>query len=239
MNHIPLKQILFLDIETVSATENFELLEERFKEHWIKKASFLKNDEGTSAEDLFFERAAIYSEFGKVLVIGLGFLNQNENKQWELRVKSLANADEKTLLQEFNQIVEKFDQKTLHLCAHNGKEFDYPYLCRRMLVNGLNIPEVLDLSGKKPWEVQHLDTMEMWKFGDKKSYTSLDLLATLFGVSSSKVEMDGSQVNSTWYKEKDLDKIKKYCGLDVAVLVQLYLRMTNQPLIEEENIKYV
>lgn len=233
---IPLSNILFLDIETVSGQADYKEMSPRMQEHWQKKAALLKNEEGQAPESLYFERAAIYAEFGKVLVIGLGFMKTNDKGDWELRVKSLAHEDEATLLREFVEIVNKFDQNQLYLCAHNGKEFDFPYLCRRMLVNGVHIPESLQIGSKKPWEVRHLDTMEMWKFGDRKNFTSLDLLASLFGIESSKQGIDGSQVNPTWYNEKNLEKIKTYCAHDVVVLSQLYLKLNNLPLISSEHV---
>ncbi|MDN4166032.1 3'-5' exonuclease [Cytophagales bacterium LB-30] len=233
---IPLSNILFLDIETVSGHAHFHELSPRMQEHWKKKAALLKNEDELLPEDLYFDRAAIYAEFGKVLVIGLGFMKAIDKGQWELRIKSLASEDEASLLQEFAEIVNKFDQNQLYLCAHNGKEFDFPYLCRRMLVNGVPIPESLQIGSKKPWEVRHLDTMELWKFGDRKNFTSLDLLASLFGIESSKQGIDGSQVNPTWYKEKNLEKIKTYCAHDVVVLSQLYLKLNNLPLISPEHV---
>jgi DNA polymerase elongation subunit (family B) len=132
-------------------------------------------------------------------------------------------------------MLDKADPKT-KLCAHNGKEFDFPYLSRRMLVNSITLPSLLHLSGAKKWEVPHLDTMEMWKFGDYKHYTSLDLLLALFNIPSSKSEMDGSKVNGVYYQEKDLKKIATYCVSDVVAIAQLYLKMKNLPLIEERNI---
>ena len=151
-------------------------------------------------------RAAIFAEFGKVITIGLGFFAQ-ENSEWKFRVTCLMGHDEKVLLEEFKTILSKFDEENLLLCAHNGKEFDFPYLCRRLLVNGLTIPYCLDMSGKKPWEVQHLDTMHLWRFGDYKHYTSLETLAAIFDVPTSKTDIDGSMVGEVYYKEKDLKRI--------------------------------
>jgi DNA polymerase elongation subunit (family B) len=231
-----LRDILFLDIETVGITDDYQNLDERMKAQWARKANFFKREDLQSEEDLFHQRAGIYAEFGKIICIGVGKFFENEEGELGLRTKSYYGDDEKALLLEFKSMVEKFDQTTLRLCAHNGKEFDFPYICRRMLVNCISLPPVLSLSGKKSWEVQHLDTMEMWKFGDYKHYTSLDLLAAIFSIPSSKQDMDGSQVNGVYYKEKNLAKIQEYCVRDVVVLSQLFLKMKCLPLLQTQNI---
>jgi len=231
-----LRDILFLDIETVAITENFQQLNERMKVQWSRKASFLKREDSQTDETLFDQRAGIYSEFGKIICIGIGMLFDHEGGGLGLKTKSYYGDDEKTLLCEFKNVLEKLDSSVLKLCAHNGREFDFPYLCRRMLVNDIGLPAVLNLSGRKSWEIPHLDTMEMWKFGDYKHYTSLDLLATIFNIPSSKNGIEGSQVNSVYYKEKNLTKIKDYCERDVVVLSQLFLKMKGYPLIPSENI---
>jgi len=229
------KDILFLDIETVAMTGEHNQLSERFKTQWARKASFLKRQESQNDEDLFHERAGIYAEFGKIIVIAIGKYVDNGNGTSGLKTKYFANDDEKTLLLEFKAMLDKADPNT-KLCAHNGKEFDFPFLSRRMLVNGITLPSLLNLSGKKSWEVPHLDTMEMWKFGDYKHYTSLDLLLALFNIPSSKGLMDGSKVNEVYYHEKNLKKIAEYCVNDVVAIAQLFLRMKGLPLIDEKNI---
>lgn len=231
------RNILFIDIETVACTPAYELLDERLKVQWARKASFFRQrDETLTDESLFRDRAGIYAEFGKVIVIGMGKFSVNEAGERVLRTRCFANHDEGELLREFNAVLEKMDQSQIRFCAHNGKEFDYPYLSRRLLINSIALPESLQLSGKKPWEVQHLDTLELWKFGDYKHYTSLDLLATLFNIPTSKNGIDGSKVNETYYKEKDLKKIADYCVADVVVVSQLFLRLNGQPLLDQQHI---
>lgn len=231
-----LKNLAFIDIETVSLTHDFHSLPPRLQEAWAKKSVQLDAEKKDFAAH-YFEKAAIYAEFGKVLVIGIGFFHENEQKELCLRVKALTNPDEKTLLVEFCHLMEKgFLTSDLALCAHNGKEFDFPYLCRRMLVNGISLPDYLNISGKKPWEIRHHDTLEMWKFGDRKNYTSLDLLATIFNIPSSKNGIDGSMVNTAYYLENKLESIVEYCKRDVIVLAQLYLKMHNLALPKEENM---
>jgi DNA polymerase elongation subunit (family B) len=234
-----LKSILFLDIETVSCTGSYQELDDALKPLWDKKAAMIKKTDQEKASDLFFEKAAIYAEFGKVIVIGLGIVTFDEHDVPTLRVKALKGHDEKALLQDFKDVLATgFCQNSLRLCAHNGKEFDFPYLCRRMLVHGIPLPRVLDIAGKKPWEVAHLDTMELWKFGDRKSFTSLHLLATLFGISSSKEMMDGSEVNHYYYTGNNLGKIAAYCLQDVVVTVQLFLKMNCWESIQPADIVF-
>jgi len=231
------KNILFLDIETVACTERYEMLEERMKVQWARKANFFRQrNDALSDEDLFHERAGIYSEFGKIVTIAIGKFTENETNERGLKTKRFVNHDEAILLQEFKSALEKMDQPQLKLCAHNGKEFDFPYISRRMLINGISLPPCLDMSGKKSWEIPHLDTLELWKFGDYKHYTSLDLLAAIFNIPSSKSDIDGSKVNEVYYRDKDLKKISEYCANDVIVVAQLFLKMKAQSLISVENI---
>ena len=224
-----IKKILFLDIETVSCCDSFDKLDERLQALWMKKAEYINKEE--DKKKLFFNRAGIYAEFGKIICISFGSFFHNERKELCFKSKSFYGDNEKSTLEEFKALLEQFNQKKIVLCAHNGKEFDFPYICRRMLVNNIEIPEILRIGGKKPWEVQHLDTLELWKFGDKKNYTSLDLLTALFGIPSSKSGFDGSMVNECYYQEKNIEKIVAYCEKDVVATAQLFLRFNNLPII--------
>ncbi len=228
------KQLLFLDIETVPQYLNYESVPETTRKFWDKKSEFIRDKEQTSAD--IYQRAGIYAEFGKVVCISAGvFSNHSEGMGFKL--KSFCNEEEKNVLQEFAEMLENFEKKTnVVLCAHNGKEFDFPYLSRRFLINGLSLPRVLDNSGKKPWEITHIDTLELWKFGDYKNFTSLDLLTHIFGIPSPKEEIDGSMVADVFYKEKDLDKIKRYCENDVLAVAQLILKLMNKPMIHPDNV---
>lgn len=219
-----LNNILFIDIETVGMAYDYNELNERLKTQWARKAAFLKREDDTNDEELFRQRAGIYAEFGKVVTIGLGYFT-SENKGLVLRTKALYDHDEKTLLARFADVLKKINHEALKLCAHNGREFDFPYLSRRMLINGLPLPPVLDLAGKKPWEVNHLDTMDLWKFGDYKHYTSLELLASVFDIDSSKTGLDGSKVNAAYYEDDALKEIADYCLEDVIVTAQVYLKL--------------
>ncbi len=228
---IKLDKILFLDIETVPMTSSYEGLDDRFRKLWERKAGFLaKSDEDTPKA--LFSRAGIYAEFGKIVCISAGYIKDDE-----FRLKSYYGNDEKELLSEFVDLLNKhFNSSSHQLCAHNGKEFDFPYLSRRMLINRISLPHILDLAGKKPWEVNHIDTMELWKFGDYKHFTSLDLLTALFNIPTPKDDIDGSEVADIYYKEKQLDRIVAYCQKDVVAVVQLLLSYLNLPLIKEEKI---
>lgn len=234
------KNTLFIDIETVSGSENFSSISDRMKDFWVKKAKNLANPANISFEEMYFERAALYAEFGKIIVVGMGFLFVNKLGELSLKVKTIANADEKELLVEFIDFINKtYKSRELTLVAHNGKEFDFPYLCRRMLVNRLEIPKSLQLQGKKPWEIIHQDTMEMWKFGDRRYYSSLELLAELMGIEGAKIDLSGDRVNHVFYKEKDLDRIAAYCGDDVIIVAQLYLRFHFLSIVEPHNMEKI
>lgn len=233
-----LENLLVLDIETVRSHKLYEDMPERLQAQWDRKASFLKSEEDDTPKTLFEDRGGIYSEFGKIVTVSVGFFTY-EGSELSLRVKAFYDDDEAVLLNGFIRLLAKFDQQKLILCGHNGKEFDFPYLSRRMLVNDIKLPAVLDTSGKKPWEVNHLDTMEMWKFGDRKNFTSLELLAVLFNIPTSKEGIDGSMVSTVYYDEQDLKRIADYCSRDVIVTAQLLLRLNQQPMVKEENIHII
>jgi uncharacterized protein YprB with RNaseH-like and TPR domain len=231
--------ILFLDIETVPQQPHYGALDERWRGLWdIKATTLLRNREGETPESIY-ERAGIYAEFGKIICISCGCL-QGEGSERKLMLKSYAGDDEAALLREFGASLQQhWARPDRFLCAHNGKEFDYPYLCRRFIINGIPIPEPLLIAGRKPWEVRHLDTMELWKFGDFKSYTSLNLLAAALGVPSPKDDIDGSMVGDVYWKEKNIDRIRIYCQKDVVTLANVLLRYHCEEVIPEERVQYV
>ncbi len=235
LEHLDLTKILVLDIETVPQEPSYSSLPEKWQNLWDKKAAFLKkNEEETSAT--IYPRAGIYAEFGKIVCISVGIFNRSGNF-WQFRVKSFYGDNEKLLLEEFNQLITRYYNQPDHLlCGHNAKEFDFPYMCRRMLINGVEIPNALNIAGRKPWEVQHLDTMELWKFGDFKSFTSLELLASTFQIPTPKDDIDGSMVWKVYWEEKNLERIKTYCQKDVVTVAQLLLRFRNEKLLTEEEV---
>lgn len=228
--------ILFLDIETVSQFETYNHLPDDWKVLWdIKAAILTRNKEQETAESVY-ERAGIYAEFGKIVCISCGYLQGNGDAR-KLIIKSFSDENEKLLLKSFAEMLKNWSgDAEKFLCAHNGKEFDYPYICRRMVINGIGIPEILKIAGKKPWDVRHLDTMEFWKFGDYKSYTSLKLLARVLEIPSPKDDIDGAMVNDVYWNGKDLERIVHYCQKDVITLAQVLLRFHCEPLIKQENI---
>ncbi len=235
IKHIKNKDILFLDIETVSQEKDFELLQDHLKKLWQKKAQYIKTDEETVSE--VYERAGIYAEFGKIVCISAGYIYNKDQKK-HFRVKSFYDDNEKLLLESFAEMIKKLTTKpNIKLCAHNGKEFDFPYIARRMLINDISLPDILQIHGKKPWEVEFIDTMELWKFGDKKNYTSLNLLTAIFGIPSPKEDIDGSMVGHVYWQEKNLERIAKYCENDVIAIAQLFLKFKGEALIPQENIE--
>lgn len=237
LDHINIDEILFLDIETVPQQPSFQEMDSGFQYLWEKKSSHFRKPE-ESAENVY-ERAGIYAEFGKIICISTGYISFAQN-DYHFRVKSFFGDDEKELLIEFNDMLNTFARKkTIQLCAHNGKEFDFPYIARRMLINGIQLPKVLDIAGKKPWEVNFIDTLELWKFGDYKSFTSLELLTKIFGIPTPKDDINGSMVAHTYWIEHDLPRIVVYCEKDVWAIAQLLLKYKCENLLKEENCKSV
>lgn len=236
LQKINLEKILFLDIETVAQSPNFSDLSDVFQKHWEQKSRYISSEDETKEES--YGRAGIYAEFGKIVCISVGII-RIENGIKKLRLKSYYNDDEGVLLTDFFELLNQhYNTRDSLLCAHNGKEFDFPYIARRALINGINIPEILDLAGKKPWEVPHLDTLQLWKFGDYKNYTSLSLLTTVFNIPTPKDDIDGSMVNEVYWLDKDLERIAAYCQKDVVALTQLFLRFRNESLVNEDEIIY-
>ncbi|MFK7813163.1 MAG: 3'-5' exonuclease [Maribacter sp.] len=233
---LDLANILFLDIETVPENSEFSDLTEEKRLLWEQKSKYQRKEEFTPEE--YYDRAGIWAEFGKIICISVGYFTEKGTDR-NFRVTSFYG-DESQLLKDFkNLLQEHFNQAKHLLCGHNGKEFDFPYIARRMLINGIKLPYKLDLFGKKPWEIAHLDTMELWKFGDYKHYTSLKLMANVLGIPSPKDDMDGSMVRDVFYKENDLDRIVTYCELDVVTTAQVLLRLRGNDLLNDDQIKKI
>lgn len=248
LENLDIANVLFLDIETVSGESTYDDLSENFQKLWkLKSRQILrKYDEEIEDEEanvLYSDKAGIFAEFGKIVCISVGIVVRNpDTKQLELRLKSFANDDEALLLKDFSQLVDQYyNNPNKHFfCGHNIREFDIPYICRRLLINQLPLPKSLNITGKKPWETKHfIDTLELWKFGDYKNYTSLNLLTNIFGIPSPKDDIDGSEVGSIYWQEKDLDRIAVYCEKDVLAVVQLLLKYMRQSILEEKQIIHV
>ena len=229
---IQFDRLLFLDIETVPACRNFEELDSEWQELWDKKSKYTREKEGIGLAESY-SRASLHAEFGRIVCISVGYLATTTDGK-RIYLKSYFGHDEKRLLEEFAALLDNEPNK--NLCAHNGKGFDFPFISRRMLSHNINLPNALRTHGKKPWEIQHLDTMELWKFGAWKSSVSLALLAKLFGVPSPKDDIDGSMVGHVYHEEKDLDRIVRYCEKDVVGLIQVFLRMNGETVVLDSDI---
>ncbi len=228
MTKTDIEKILFIDIETVPVIYKYNELNESTKDLWDKKWQYNKE----LSPEQQYNKAGIYAEFAKVVCIGLGFYNQGK-----LRVKTISSTNEVEILTQFSDLLKTHFNTYSHLlCAHNGKEFDFPFLCRRFLINNLALPKTLQIQGLKPWEVKHIDTMDLWKFGDVKNFSSLNLLAHVLGIPSPKDEMDGSMVGKTFYEEKDYSKIAKYCQKDVITLARVYNRFMGLGNLPDDDI---
>ena len=229
-----LNNILFLDIETVPQEESWEQLSKEMQGLFEKKTHYQRKEEFTAEQ--FYDRAGIWAEFGKIICISVGYFVDVDTKK-QLRVTSFFGDDEHKLLTEFKVLLDKhFAKKDNILCAHNGKEFDFPFIARRMIIHKIDLPKKLNLFGKKPWEVPHIDTLELWKFGDFKHYTSLKLLTAILGIPSPKDDIDGSEVAAVYYKENNLQRIVAYCEKDTIAVAQILLRFNNEDLIEDKDI---
>lgn len=237
LNKINLEKILFLDIETVPQTYKFGDLDEVTAKLYLDKNRFAMERDKLSPDQVY-EKAGVFAEFSKIICISCGFVQQN-GKERKIRIKSFSGDDEKSLLTDFVKMIEShFSSSNSILCGHNAKEFDFPFIARRLLVNRIDIPFVLDLAGKKPWEIAHLDTMELWKFGDYKHYTSLNLLCHIFEIPSPKGDISGADVARVYYEDAGLSRIVAYCQNDVVALIRLFLRFRNEEVISDENITY-
>ncbi len=247
LQSIELSKVLFFDIECVGAAPSFDQLSEEFQHLWRRKAQHLLREAAPLDDEvvaaMYRDRAAIYAEFGKIVCISVGLIHRDrETGRLNLRIKSFADTDERQVLQDFSELIRQYfsDISKHYFCGHNIKEFDVPYICRRMVVHQLELPRPFQLRGLKPWETGHLlDTMELWKFGDRKAFTSLRLLTTLLGIPSPKDDIDGSQVGRVFHDEQDVDRIARYCEKDVLATVQLFLRYRYEPLLEPDQVTFV
>ncbi len=234
---INIRKILFLDVETVPMCKSYQELSEIFKALWEQKVKRISQQEEKSAEELFFEKAGIFAEFGKIVCVSAGFFSSTPENERTFRIKAFSSDDEKLLLTEFKSMLDGyFSRNYNYLCGHNGKEFDFPYLSRRMLINGIDLPEVLNNFGKKPWETRFLDTMELWKFGDFKNYTSLDLLAAVFNIPTPKDDISGKDVAGVYWKDNDLKRIADYCNKDVITTARLFLKFRGEKDLQDEEV---
>lgn len=236
IHKLNLENILFLDIETVPETQHFSDLNTIKQQLWELKSQYQRGEEFTAEE--FYHRAGIWAEFGKIICISVGYFTlKGDNRTFRV---TTFYGEEKDLLRDFkNLLISHFSEAKHLLCAHNGKEFDFPYIARRMIIHNITLPYKLNLFGKKPWEVPHLDTLELWKFGDYKNYTSLKLLTNILGIPSPKDDIDGSEVYKVYYEESNIDRIIKYCEKDTVAVAQILLRLRGDSLLDNSEIKHI
>ena len=237
IDQIHLENLLCIDIETVPGYRAFASVPEPLKELYLKKSERLKQ-EGETEEDQYFNHSGIYAEFGKVICISLGIFRKEKDSYYQLRIKSISGDDEKKLLGEFCDLLNQHYNNTskFQFCGHNVREFDIPFLCRRFLINGITLPAMLDISGKKQYELNTVDTLHLWRFGDYKHYTSLKLLALILGIDSPKDDIEGKDVGRVYWRERNLQRIVNYCQRDVITIAQLLLRFKGLPLLQKEEI---
>ncbi len=227
LHKILIENILFLDIETVPQINTWNNLDTTTQYLWDKKTKNQRKED-IEASEFYEQRAGIMAEFGMIVCISIGMIDISSGK---LKIKTFSG-EEKYLLISFCELFNRPRLKNVILCAHNGKEFDFPYIARRLLVHGIMPPTPFQMFGKKPWEIPHIDTMELWKFGDWKSYVSLELLAHIFGIPTPKDDIDGSMVADIYYKEGDIDRIIHYCEKDVLTLANVFRRMRQEDLLK-------
>ena len=236
ISKLNLENILFLDIETVPETQHFSELPKEKQELWEAKSQYQRKDEFTAEE--FYPRAGSWAEFGKIVCISVGYFNL-DNDVRTFRVTSFWGDENKVLKDFKNLLISHFSKAKHLLCAHNGKEFDFPYIARRMIINGIELPYKLNLFGKKPWEVPHLDTLELWKFGDYKNYTSLKLMANVLNIPSPKDDIDGSEVYGVFYEEKDINRVVTYCERDTITVAQILLRLRGDDILHDDEVVHI
>lgn len=236
ISKLNLENILFLDIETVPEKQYFNDLDDTTKALWEDKSKYQRKEEFTA--EAFYNRAGIWAEFGKIVCISVGYFTFQDNLK-KFRVTSF-HGDETKILEDFKTLLEShFNQSKHLLCAHNGKEFDFPYIARRMIIKNIVLPDKLNLFGKKPWEIPHLDTLELWKFGDYKTYTALKLMTHVLGIPSPKDDIDGSEVFRVYYEDKEIDRIITYCEKDTIAVAQIFLRLRGDTILTDKDIIHI
>lgn len=236
-----LRNLLFIDIETVPQYSSHDQLPNEWQTLWNEKQQIYKNIEGSAAEN-YLNRAGIFSEFAKVVCISLGYFHyQRELRADVFRIKTFAAENEKQLLMDFAKLIhDYFDADKFQFCGHNIREFDIPFLCRRLMINHIPLPDMLDVSGKKPWELNDIDTLHLWRFGDHKNYTSLKLMAAALGIPSPKDEIEGKDICHEYWIKKNLEGIVHYCQKDVITVARLLMRFRNEPeLLQEKDVIFV
>jgi len=236
-----ISNVLFLDVETVPCYDDYEKLEQRFKDLWVTKSRKYSNYEEGTPEELYFRKAGIHAEFAKIVTISVGFVKEKpDGGGLFFRGKTFYSHNEKEILTAFAELLNSsYNQPDKHiLCAHNGIEFDFPFIARRMMINDIALPRLLDVAGSKSWNNKWLvDTMDLWRFGDIKEKTSLELMAACFNIPTPKNDISGKDVAHVYYQENDLERIARYCMNDVVTMAKLYLKFRGLPAFKDEDVQ--
>lgn len=242
MQTLALNQLLIIDIETVSQYPGFECMDDSWKQLWQEKVMKIL-PAGVSAAEFYLQRAGVMAEFAKIICISVGWLKQDESGV-DMFLRSFFGNDEHELLSKFIVAMNERNEGLNDWCfvGHNIKEFDIPFICRRLLVHGLPIPNYLDFQNKKPWETNLIDTFQYWRFGDYKNYTSLKLLSAVLQVPSSKEDIDGSMVGALYWasdpveQQNNVHRIVAYCQQDVVATGNILLRFKGMSLLNQQQI---
>ncbi len=238
-----LKEVLFLDIETVPHVATYDELDANWQSLWDSKHATFRDAAVSTPAESFASKAGIYAEFGKIICVSIGFFHHDKKSGSDtFRVKSFSSDEEADLLAPFCTLLANYfnDIDRWHLGGHNVREFDIPYLCRRILANGLALPAILDLSGRKPWEINVIDTLQQWRFGDFKNYTSLKLIAATLGIASPKEDIEGKDVAAVYWQGHELERIVRYCQRDVVTVARILMRLKGETaLLDDDDILIV
>ncbi len=238
LNHIRLENLIFIDIETVKEHEGFSGLDDVSADLWRKKSSFFKVAEGSVEEDLYEEKAGLYAEFAKVVCISVAFMVKNGEGKYDLRLKSFYGEEESFILKDFKELLDKYYKNSKYIfCGHNIKDFDLPFLMRRMLINQIRLPLKFNINNFKFYQPMAVDTFQIWKFGDHRNYTSLKLMQKALKIDFPEYsEIDGNDIDQLYWKDKNMDSIIEHCQNDVISVAQLMLRFKSFDLLEEYNV---
>jgi len=225
-----INKLLFLDIETVGIEEDLDSLHITFphlSKMWGETGyDYCKRrypNEDLYSNEMFIKKAALLPEFGKIVCASVGFISPNG----QIKLDSFVG-DEKDILGNICELFNSVDKLGFKICGHNIKNFDLPYIGKKMLVHGITLPKILPTYNDKPWETKVVDTKEVWGFNSYIGLSSLDLICASLDVESPKNgDLKGDLLHQFYYSEKkDINKIKEYCEKDVEATIKLVKKIT-------------